>query len=101
MHHLVKFKAGDKIKFKSEKQRYTIWACDERYLICKKPFNARRTYLYTIVDLYQEIRGADNIVGGLAYDTKEECEESLRWLQKGMIEISHKNRIKLDIEKYD
>lgn len=91
------YKVGDKIKFEREKQRYTIWACDNRYLICKKPFNARRTYLYTIVDLQEQVRGADNIVGGLAYDTKEECEESLKWLQEGKIEISHRNRINLDL----
>lgn len=48
-------KVGDKIKFKSEKQRYIVKAKDNRYLICTKPFNLQKTVLYTIVDLDIEI----------------------------------------------
>lgn len=42
----MKFSVGQKIKFKSEKQRYTVVGASERYLICTKPFNPRKTYIY-------------------------------------------------------
>jgi hypothetical protein len=62
------YKIGDKIKFKREKQRYTIQATDGRYLICTKPFNAKKTVIYTIVDLKEKIRGTDNLVFGHGYE---------------------------------
>lgn len=54
------YEVKDKIKFKSEKQRYTIQACDESFIIATKPFNAKKTFLYTIIDLKNNQRGADN-----------------------------------------
>lgn len=56
---------GDKIKMDGEKQRYTIQAFDERFVIMTKPFNARKTYLYTIVDLQTYQRGPIGLVFGL------------------------------------
>jgi len=53
----MKLKVGEKVKFCTEVQRYTIQALDERYLIMSKPFNARETYLYTVVDLDNNERG--------------------------------------------
>lgn len=96
-------KVGDKIKFKAEKQRYTIQAMNERYLICTKPFNPMHTVLYTIVDLEKQIRGRENLVFGMGAETTEQCEEMLERLtigtEDGMkSEISHRNYLTLDIE---
>lgn len=55
-------KIGDKIKFKNEKQRYTVKAKSERFLICTKPFNLRKTCLYSIIDLNRLIRGTNNLI---------------------------------------
>lgn len=92
-------KVGDKIKFKSEKQRYTVVGADDRYLICVKPFNARKTYLYTIVDLVEKIRGPDYwIFGRYDHRVENDIKQCLTDLQSGETEISRRNRIKLDLE---
>ena len=42
-------KVGDKIRFAEEKKPYTIRACDDRFLVCTKPYNFRpKTMLYII-----------------------------------------------------
>ena len=95
-----------RIKFKEEKQSYKIMARDSRYLVCVKPFNAKKTYLYTIVDLDQKIRGADNYHCRFEYDTKEGALEALLELQRNNDKaeyeydfyISHRNRIELKID---
>lgn len=78
-------KVGDKVKCVGEKQRYTIQARDDRFIIMTKPFNARKTYLYSIVDLERGIRGRDNLIFGSfePYNTKAGAEENLKALQRG------------------
>lgn len=103
----MNYNTGDKIYFKEEKRPYTIMACDERYLICTKPFNLKKTVLYTIVDLLEGIRGADNYWkwgGRFDYSTKEGCEQALKGLyadpfdiDSDSIEISHRNRCRLNL----
>lgn len=88
-----------KIWFEKEKQGYNVQAQDDRYLICTKPFNPKKTVLYTIVDLKENIRGTDNLVFGFGYETKEECENALEMIQSDEMEISHRNRIALKIRK--
>lgn len=87
-----------KIKFLEEKQAYTIQSQNERYLICTKPFNLKKTVLYTIVDLKEEIRGTENLVFGMGFETKEDCDEALYRLVNNESEISRRNRINLNIE---
>ena len=94
-----KYNVNDKIKFIEEKQSYTIQACNDRYLICTKPFNLRHTVRYTIVDLQETIRETENLVFGLGAETKEECEEMLDRLSSNKTEISHRNYIPLNIDK--
>lgn len=89
---------GQKIKFKGIKQRFTIQARNERFLICTKPFNARKTVLYTIVDLVREVRGRDNLVFTFGYETKKQCEDNLKRLADGEMEVSYRNFVKLDYE---
>lgn len=95
----LKYPVGSKIKFKEEKQRYTVQAAGEEWLICTKPFNARKTVIYTIVDLEEQIRGTDNYVfSPFDYEERSDCEECLADLIKGKAGISYRNRIALDIE---
>jgi hypothetical protein len=91
-------KIGDKIKMEREKQRYTIRALDERYVILTKPFNARKTYLYTIVDLERKDRGACNLIFGLPCDvnTPESAAEALEMLKNGEMEVSYRNCLPLE-----
>jgi hypothetical protein len=94
-------KVGNKIKFTSEKQRYTIKAKSGRYLICTKPFNLRKTVLYTIIDLERLVRGTNNSVFN-PYDYSvqkdiDNCLMDLDYCGNG-VEVTHRNCIKLDIE---
>jgi len=94
-------KVGDKIKFKSEKQKYTIKAKDDRYLICTKPFNPKKTVLYTIVDLERLVRGTNNMVfNPYDYAIQNDIDECLIDLQNHTngLEVTHRNCIQLDVE---
>jgi hypothetical protein len=84
-------KIGDKIKFEGEKQRYTVQAFDSRYIICTKPFNVQKTVLYTIVDLERKVRGADNLVFSHGYESQLDCEQNLKSLQDGSMEVTYRN----------
>lgn len=68
------YQPGQRIKFAEEKQSYKIVAANERFLICTKPFNAQKTFLYTIVDLEDRRRGPDDKVFGPAYDYNDPAE---------------------------
>jgi hypothetical protein len=91
-------KVGDKIKFRGEKQRYTVQACNERFAVCNKPFNARKTVLYTVIDFEQKIRGTENLILGMGAETQEQCEEMLGRLITGDTQVSRRNQVPLDIE---
>jgi hypothetical protein len=92
-------RVGARVAFAEEKMAYTIQARSERYLICTKPFNARRTVLYTIVDLVGKIRGPDNLLFSNGYETREDCEKRLAELidPETCVEISHRRRIPLKL----
>jgi len=89
---------GTKIKFPEEKQRYTVQALNDRYAVCTKPFNCRKTVLYTIIDVQENIRGTENLIFCMGFETKKQCQEALERLAKRESEISYKNRIPLVIE---
>jgi hypothetical protein len=93
-------KIGDKVKFKSEKQRYTVKAKSDRFIICTKPFNAKKTFLYTVIDTQRLVRGALGLVFGTPYELNrtEEAQVCLNDLVEEKYEVSHRNCIQLDIE---
>ena len=119
----MEYRVGQKIYFKEEKKPYKIRACDERFLICTKPYNFRKeTVIYTIVDLKENVRGRDGYAfGPYSYYKQDDCDIYLKELQKGakieeandivfkthvgMIEdvgaghVSYRHRIPLNIEK--
>ncbi len=90
-------RVGARVAFAEEKMAYTIQARSERYLVCTKAFNARRTVLYTIVDLVDQIRGPDNLLFSNGYETRADCEKRLAELidPETCVEISHRRRIPL------
>lgn len=94
-------KTGDKIKFESEKQKYTIKAKSDRYLICTKPFNPKKTVLYTIIDLERLVRGTNNFVfNPYDYAVQEDIDKCLIDLEseESVCEVTHRNCIQLDVE---
>lgn len=69
---LFRFEVGKKIRFAGEKRYWTIIACNERFLICTRRTN--QVY-YTICDLKECIRGADNYYG--AYEYERACPKDM------------------------
>lgn len=90
-----------KVKFASERHRYTVQARNDRFIIMTKPFNAQRTYLYTIADLRRGFRGACSLIFGLPchVDTPEGAAEALGWLERGDMEVSYRNCVPLSPEE--
>ena len=115
----MRLPVGSKVKFKSEKQKYTVQASDDRFAICTKPFNPKHTVLYTVVDFKEQVRGTENLIFGEGAETKEQCEDMLDRLNgrhdsggRSLIgskyeqpptttEVSRRNRVSLDIEESD
>ena len=90
---------GDKIKFNTEKQRYTVKAKNERYLICTKPYNLIHHVLYTIIDLDRFVRGRnDRIFNPYDYMMQEKIDRCLGDLISGKVEVSWRHCIPLDIQ---
>lgn len=95
MTDLATAKVGDKVRFKHMKGAFTVQARNERYLVCTRPFSLKKTVLYTIVDLEKGIRGRDNMVFCPGYETRDACEERLKELAAGEMEVSHRNWVSL------
>jgi hypothetical protein len=88
---------GDRVRFRGEKQaRFKVRARGSRFVILTKPFNARQTCIYTVIDVEQGIRGTDNY-GGLGYDTSEEIAEAVDLFNRGEARVSVRNNVSLDI----
>lgn len=88
-------KIGDKIKFCNERCRYTIQAFDERFIIATRPhFN---TYMYTIIDRKERVRGAINTIFGLPcdVDTPDGAGELLQQMRYEHWHVSRRNRLPL------
>ncbi|HEX8607204.1 MAG TPA: hypothetical protein VF679_01045 [Pedobacter sp.] len=78
-------KIGSKIYFEGEKYGYRVEAFSENFILCWKPFNARQTYLYSIIDLERDVRGPDNLIFGSfePYNTQEGAAANLAALERG------------------
>ncbi|MBU9661863.1 hypothetical protein KTF22_08160 [Burkholderia multivorans] len=94
---------GSRVYFEGERMPYTVQAHDERFLICTKPFAARRTYIYCIVDLKRGERGPDNMIFGRSggYGSREECDKALRELADpaGKLEVSRRRCVPLQVSQ--
>jgi len=60
--------------------------------------NLQHTVMYFIVDLKTRRRGPDNMIFCSGYETILQCEERLKELQSGKIEVSWRRGIDLDID---
>jgi hypothetical protein len=93
---------GSKIWFEEEKQGYTIQARSDDFIVCSKPFNPKKTVLYTIIDIKRNIRGPENLIFGAGAETREQCEEMINRLtgvEKPQTEVSYRNNIPVKIRK--
>lgn len=73
---------GDKVKFANTRHPWTVRAVTRagRFVILTKPFNLRRTVLYTVVDFDRGVRGVDDHYG-LGYETDEQIDAALAMFQ--------------------
>lgn len=86
-----------KVKLEGERQRYTVMAHNDRFFIMTKPFNAQKTYLYTIADLKRGVRGPCDLIFGLPCDvnTPEGAAEALSKIEAGEMEVSFRRCVDL------
>lgn len=89
-------KPGDPVFVPDEIRPYRVKCRNERFIICTKPFNPKKTVKYFIIDIERGIRGPDNMVFCFGYETKEQCEERLEELQSGLIEVSTRHCVCID-----
>lgn len=94
----MRVEIGDKVYIPEHKRPFRVKARDDRYIICTKPFNAQHTVIYFIVDLVDKWRAPDNMIFCSGYETDEQCQERLKELQSGKIELSVRRGIPLDID---
>lgn len=92
-----------RVWFAEEARPYTVQARSRRYLVCTKPFAARHTVLYCIIDLKERVRGPENLIFGLGAETREQCEEMVRRLEDPdkVSAVSHRHRIDLAIARVE
>ena len=92
---ILKFlEVGDKIYIKGEKRGFEIKARNERYLICTKPFNPKKTVTYTILDSEELINSTNNFVFNIYdYSIQKDVEESLVDLIEGKYELSQRRQV--------
>lgn len=97
----TKLTVGSRIKFAEEKQSYIVRASNVAFAVCTKPLNMHKTVLYTVIDWHRNIRGAENLVFPMGAETDQQCEEMLERLTQGKSEVSYRNNIPLNIDKYN
>ena len=88
---------GDFVWTPDNKKPFVVKARDERYIICTKPYNPQHTVIYFIIDLVRNVRGTDNQIFCFGYETQEQCEERLEDLESGLMEVSCRNCVPLDV----
>lgn len=88
-------KIGDPVWINNEKRPYRVKCRSERYVICTKPYNPKRTVQYFVADLERQIRGPDNLVFCLGYETQEQCQQMLEMFLAGIAEVSHRRCVPL------
>lgn len=85
---LAAIQVGQRVWFGGERIGYTVQARNARWIICTKPFAARKTVLYSIIDTKEKLRGPDDLVFGGGYETKEQCEANLERLVNDSMGLS-------------
>ena len=78
----------DKVYWRWEKRAYTVMARNHRFIIISKPFNPKKTFQYSIIDLERKIMWPDNFIfGTYDYLNKDECEQAIQKLQEDVGKI--------------
>lgn len=96
------FKPGCRVWFQGETRPYRVRATDGvRFVVCTKPFNPKRTVLYTVIDFERQVRGTEDLIFGLGAETDQQCREMCARLTTGESKVSYRNFVPLDITRFE
>ena len=120
-----KLKQGQKVFFTNEKLPYEVKAVSDKYAVVTRKLHRREDAdllhhqvnmsaycsfteaydankdnpVYSLLDFKQNLKAPDNLVlGNFDYFKKEDCENAIKYLEEGKMELSHRNRIELSID---
>jgi hypothetical protein len=90
-----KIKVNDKVYFSDEPSiGYWVKACNDRYAILTRPYNPRRTVIYTIWDMKENIRSTnDYVFNPYDYNKQEDIDLSLTELMEGKYKLSTRHQV--------
>lgn len=92
---LARARVGDRIRFAPRGMPFTVQARNRRFIVATRPFALKKTVLYTVIDLKEMVRGPDNLVFCMGYETQAQCQRRLAELVRGESEVSHRRRVDL------
>ncbi len=119
------FSGGNKVYFVGEKLPYKVMAVSKRYAVVSRPLNRREdasllrrkvdmgaywtindafednkySPVYSLIDFEKNVKAPDNLVFGIYdYSKKSDCEKAIEDLDKGEIELSHRNMAELSVD---
>lgn len=73
---------GTKIGWKNQKKRFKVIARNDNFIIITRPYNPRKTYEYSILDLEWMECNHDNYYCKYDYSKEDECKEAIKELQE-------------------
>ena len=84
-----------RIGWKGQKKTFKVIARNDNFIIIVRPYNPKKTFEYSILDLEYMECNHDNYYNKYDYSNKEECEKALKELQETRDEL-HKTKIRFD-----
>ena len=79
--------SGTKIGWKGQKKKFKVIARNDNFIIISRPYNPKKTFEYSILDLEYMECNHDNYYCKYDYSDEKECIEALKELQETRDEI--------------
>lgn len=80
-----------RVGWKGQKKTFKVIARNDNFIIIVRPYNPKKTFEYSILDLEYMECNHDNYYTKYDYSNKEECEIALRELQETRDEVKRTN----------
>lgn len=71
-----------KIGWKGQKKKFKVIARNDNFIIIARPYNPKKTFEYSILDLEHMLCNHDNCYSKYDYSNKDECIKALAELQE-------------------
>lgn len=88
---------GERVKLAATKRLWNVKARSDRFIVLTQPFNPKRSFIYTVIDLKYGIRGPHNSYGH-PVTNDEQATKVVEALEAGAIQISRRRQVTLDVE---